>query len=124
MEFFDYRIFVCIRERPTPQESCAGNGAHATIQALKNEIARRGLAAQVKVNSSSCLDLCTGGPHLIVYPEGTWYSGLTADSVADFVEAQLVRGVKYAPLLRTENELKAIFTVKKAQKAAKAAPNS
>ena len=121
MEFFDYRIFVCIRERPAPQSSCAGHGAHDTVQALKAEIARRGLVAQVKVNQSSCLDLCTGGPHLIVYPEGTWYSGLTPESVADFVEAQLVRGVKYAPLLRTEEELKDIFAVKKVQKAAKAA---
>lgn len=124
MEPFDYRIFVCIRNRPAPEESCAGNGSLATIAALKKEIAARGLAAQVKVNQSSCLDLCTGGPHLIVYPEGTWYSGLTPELVPDFVEAQLVRGVKYAPLLRTEDDLRARFQAIKADKLRKAARNS
>lgn len=124
MEPFDYRIFVCIRNRPAPEESCVGNGSMETIAALKREIAARGLVTQVKVNQSSCLDLCTGGPHLIVYPEGTWYSGLTPELVPDFVEAQLVRGVKYAPLLRTADELNAHFETVKAAKAAKAKRDS
>lgn len=124
MEPFDYRIFICIRNRPAPEESCAGNGSLATIAALKQEIASRGLAAQVKVNQSSCLDLCSGGPHLIVYPEGIWYSGLTPEEVPAFVEAQLVRGVKYAPLLRTEADLMDHFQTIKAKKLRKAATNS
>jgi len=120
MEPFDYRIFVCIRERPAPQNSCAANGSHETVQALKQEILDRGLSAQVKVNQSSCLDLCSGGPHLIVYPQGTWYSGLTPKHVPAFVESQLVMGEPYTPLLRDEAELQQIFGGIKAAKAIRA----
>jgi len=118
MEPFDYRIFICIRERPAGKDCCVANGSLETVQALKAEIVRRGLLAQVKVNTSSCLDLCVGGPHLIVYPEGVWYSGLTKDHVADFVETQLIRGERYQPCLRDEGELQEFFSQKKAEKVA------
>lgn len=119
MEPFDYRIFVCIRERPAGQDCCVGNGSLATVQALKSEIARRGLRAKVKVNTSSCLDLCVGGPHLIVYPAGLWYSGLRAEQVPDFVETQLIQDQPYAPCLRDPAELERFFAGVKAEKAAK-----
>jgi len=53
MKPFKYRIFVCIRERPLGKEACAGNGALETVQLLKKEIAKRGLAAELKVNIPS-----------------------------------------------------------------------
>lgn len=120
MEPFDYRIFVCIRERPAGRDSCVGNGSLETVEVLKSEIAKRGLAGKVKVNTSSCLDLCVGGPHLIVYPEGIWYSGLTMDHVVPFVESQLMRGERYQPCLRDEQELQEFFAGVKSAKAAKA----
>ncbi len=116
MEPFDYRIFVCIRERPAGKDSCVGNGSLETVRLLKSEIAKRGLLAQVKVNTSSCLDLCSGGPHLIVYPEGIWYSGLTTEHVMPFIESQLLRGEAYAPCLRDEAELAGFFEGVKAKK--------
>lgn len=32
------------------------------------------------------------GPILVVYPEGHWYAGMTADRIEEFVERQIVRG--------------------------------
>jgi len=28
----------------------------------------------------------------VVYPEGNWYAGMTADRIPEFIERQLVRG--------------------------------
>ncbi len=109
MEPFDYRIFVCIRVRPQGRDSCEASGASETVRALEAEIEQRGLAGKVKINQSSCLDICVGGPHLVVYPEGIWYSGVTEEHVPAFVESQLIRGEPYAPCLRDEQELKEFF---------------
>jgi len=116
MEPFKYRVFVCIRERPAGRDSCVGNGAHKTVQLLKAEIARRGLKAELKINTSSCMDLCVGGPHAIVYPEGRWYSGLTAEHVIPFIETQLINGEIYQPCVREEAELMTFFDGVKKEK--------
>jgi (2Fe-2S) ferredoxin len=39
-----------------------------------------------------CLRVCAGGPILVVYPEGTWYAGMTADRIPRFVQEHLVDG--------------------------------
>ena len=33
-----------------------------------------------------------GGPILVVYPEGTWYMGMTADRIPRFVQEHLAEG--------------------------------
>src|SRR6266404_7016966 len=39
-----------------------------------------------------CLRICCHGPTMLVYPEGTWYHGMTADKIPHFVRQHLVEG--------------------------------
>jgi (2Fe-2S) ferredoxin len=39
-----------------------------------------------------CLRICTAGPTVVVYPEGTWYHGMTAERIPLFVQQHLVEG--------------------------------
>jgi (2Fe-2S) ferredoxin len=39
-----------------------------------------------------CLGLCKHGPNLIVYPEGTWYLGVTGEDVPEIVGRHLKDG--------------------------------
>ena len=39
-----------------------------------------------------CLRFCQGGPIMVVYPEGTYYAGMTAERIPEFVERHLVEG--------------------------------
>jgi (2Fe-2S) ferredoxin len=39
-----------------------------------------------------CLRICQQGPTVVVYPEGTWYHGMTADRIPQFVQQHLVEG--------------------------------
>jgi (2Fe-2S) ferredoxin len=39
-----------------------------------------------------CLRICCHGPTMLVYPDGTWYHGMTAERIPHFVEQHLVDG--------------------------------
>lgn len=39
-----------------------------------------------------CLRICCHGPTMVVYPEGTWYHGMTAERIPAFVQRHLVEG--------------------------------
>lgn len=41
---------------------------------------------------ADCLRVCMEGPILVVYPEGTWYSGMTKERIARFVREHLIEG--------------------------------
>jgi (2Fe-2S) ferredoxin len=41
---------------------------------------------------AGCLRVCKDGPIAVVYPEGTWYAGITAECVPRLVEEHLVQG--------------------------------
>jgi (2Fe-2S) ferredoxin len=64
---------------------------------LKDELKARNLSlatgpAACYRTKVGCLRICTGGPILVVYPEGTWYMGMTADRIPRFVQEHLVDG--------------------------------
>ena len=52
-----------------------------------------------------CLRICCHGPTLVVYPEGTWYHGMTADKVPRFVQEHLVAGEPISEWVFAENPL-------------------
>lgn len=118
MEPLTYRIFVCAADKEEGKSSCVRRGSKETLAALKEELIRRNLQFDMKAVPCGCYDLCERGPNLAVYPGGIWYSGLSKDKVADFVEAQLVAGKRYEPCACDENELRDFFAKRKARKMA------
>jgi (2Fe-2S) ferredoxin/ubiquinone/menaquinone biosynthesis C-methylase UbiE len=64
----------------------------ATIEALRQEVAARGLADEVQITTCGSLGACERGPNLVVYPEGVWYSGVRLEDVGELVESHFVQG--------------------------------
>ncbi len=91
---FRCHIFVCENRRPDADErgSCAARGGEAVRQAFKDELRRRGLKGEVRANGAGCLDACGHGPAVVIYPEGTWYGGVTPADVPEIVERHLIGG--------------------------------
>ena len=71
---------------------CSASGSVTIRETLEKEIANVGLENEVKVVQTGCFGLCELGPIMIVYPEGTFYSRVTVDDVAEVVSEHLVKG--------------------------------
>ncbi len=64
----------------------------ALIDVMERELAAAGLSDEVKVVKTGCFGLCALGPIMIVYPEGTFYSMVKEEDVAEIVGEHLLKG--------------------------------
>ncbi len=89
---FHRHVFLCIGDA-----CCTSEAGQAAWEVLKRELKDRNLSlsagpAACYRTKVQCLRVCAGGPILVVYPEGTWYTGMTADRIPRFVQEHLVEG--------------------------------
>jgi (2Fe-2S) ferredoxin/SAM-dependent methyltransferase len=102
MHPFRYHVFACEQRKPDGLPCCHANGSQAVIDALRREVAARGLFDTVAVTTTGSMGLCENGPNLVVYPEGTFYSHVTPADVPEIVTEHFQNGRPVARLARTD----------------------
>jgi (2Fe-2S) ferredoxin len=83
-------VFLC-----TGPKCCTPDIGIEAWEALKQKIKDAGLSEAEEVcqrTKVGCLRICCQGPTMVVYPEGTWYSHMTADRMDRLVREHLVQG--------------------------------
>jgi (2Fe-2S) ferredoxin len=92
----------------TGPNCCTPEDGLAAWEALKREIKEHDLSTgphacyRTKVG---CLRICCHGPTMVVYPEGTWYHGMTAERIPRFVREHLLNGNPVEEWIFARNEL-------------------
>ncbi len=81
---------------------CTSSGSAKVIDALKAELEKNGLTEEVQVIKTGCFGLCAVGPIMIVYPEGSFYSGVHAENIPEIVTVHLLKGRPVKRLLYKE----------------------
>ncbi len=71
---------------------CTSSGSPKIQAAFESEIEKLGLGDEVKVVQTGCFGLCALGPVVIVYPDGTFYSNVTVEDVAEIASEHLLKG--------------------------------
>jgi (2Fe-2S) ferredoxin/SAM-dependent methyltransferase len=89
---FRYHVFACDQRKPEGASCCSARGSAAVIDALRREVAARGLADVVQVTTCGSIGLCERGPNLVVYPDAVWYSGVTPGDVPEIVAEHFQNG--------------------------------
>ncbi|MBC7223949.1 MAG: NAD(P)H-dependent oxidoreductase subunit E, partial [Anaerolineae bacterium] len=71
---------------------CTASGSQAVLDALREEVARRGLENEVQVVQTGCRGFCAMGPVVMIYPEGIFYCQVRPEDVPEVVEETLLKG--------------------------------
>jgi len=81
-------VFICTNVRTDGTVACAnpGRGGDVLCKKLKEMVKAAGLKGKVRVARSGCLDLCSQGPNLFVYPDGNWHSGVREEDLPQILE--------------------------------------
>lgn len=92
MKRFEIHIFVCENKRPDdhPRGCCKDKGGAEVREKFKQRLKQLALNGEIRANASGCLDACEFGPVIVVYPEQTWYGGVTVDDVEEIIQSHLI----------------------------------
>ena len=71
---------------------CTSSGSKVLQQTFAEELEAKGLQDEVQIVQTGCFGLCALGPVVIIHPEGTFYSRVTKEDVAEIVEEHLLKG--------------------------------
>jgi (2Fe-2S) ferredoxin len=96
-------VFLC-----TGPNCCTPDEGLAAWEALKKEVKEQGLGGGPNAcyrTKVGCLRICCHGPTMVVYPEGAWYHGMTAERIPRLVRQHLVEGTPVAEWVFANNPL-------------------
>ena len=81
---------------------CTSSGSDKIAEAFENQIRTDGLDQEVRVIRTGCFGLCALGPIVVIYPEGSFYSRVKEEDVAEIVNEHLLKGRPVTRLLYDE----------------------
>jgi (2Fe-2S) ferredoxin len=100
-----YRRHVLLCTGPS---CCTPEEGMAAWDVLKAQIKQHDLGSGENAcyrTKVGCLRICCHGPTMVVYPEGTWYHGMSAERIPRFVQEHLVEGKPIGEWIFARNPL-------------------
>jgi (2Fe-2S) ferredoxin len=91
-------IFLCMGP-----DCCTPADAEIVWEYIKRRVRETSLHAMR--TKAQCLRICTGGPWLVVYPEGTWYGAITIERFEQILQQHLLGGRPIAEWITATNGL-------------------
>ena len=94
MSFYRHHVFFCCNQRNNGEDCCNNYDAQEVRDYAKRRVKELGLAGKGKtrVNVAGCLDRCSEGPVIVVYPEEVWYTYVDREDVDEIINEHLIHG--------------------------------
>ena len=94
MSHFKHHVFFCVTHRQEGEQCCNDHRAEDVRGYAKQRIKALGLNGEgkVRVNTSGCLDRCSEGPVMVIYPEGVWYTYVDNADIDEIISEHIQHG--------------------------------
>jgi (2Fe-2S) ferredoxin len=94
MSHYKNHVFFCLNRREDGASCCCDHGAEAMFEYAKKQAKKLGLHGKGKsrINRAGCMDRCSEGPVLVVYPEAIWYTYIDQEDIDEIIESHLING--------------------------------
>ena len=110
MSYYERHVFFCCNQRTNGKQCCADNGAVKVRDYAKDRIKELKMSGpgKVRINMAGCLDRCSQGPVIVVYPEEVWYTYVDESDIDEIINEHLVNGRVVERLLLPQEVAKAL----------------
>ena len=94
MTYFKHHVFFCTNQRDDGAKCCGASGGQAMRDYTKQKIKVLNMngAGKCRINSAGCMDRCSEGPLLVVYPEAVWYTYVDTEDIDEIITEHLQNG--------------------------------
>ncbi|HEY3326105.1 MAG TPA: (2Fe-2S) ferredoxin domain-containing protein [Novimethylophilus sp.] len=94
MNYYKHHVFFCLNQRDDGGPCCCDRGAGELFEYAKSQAKELGLHGKGKsrINRAGCLDRCSEGPVVVVYPEAVWYTYMDKHDIDEIIESHLKNG--------------------------------
>ncbi|HDY86103.1 hypothetical protein LCGC14_1367960 [marine sediment metagenome] len=89
-DIYKYHLFFCTHQRDGELVSCQQTGDAQSLRDYAKQRVKELKLKKIRVNNAGCLNRCTLGPILVIYPEGTWYHYETEADIDEIIDSHLV----------------------------------
>jgi (2Fe-2S) ferredoxin len=90
MSSYSRHILICTGQYCDPEGKAAV--IYRKLPVLLGEMGQYDNPQRVKRGTCPCLGVCSGGPLLVVYPDGVWYCHVDETLLARIVDEHLIDG--------------------------------
>lgn len=94
MSYYRQHVFMCTNLRQNGKQCCGDAGAEALRAYAKKKLKALGEAGEgrCRINSAGCLDRCSEGPVMVIYPEGVWYTYHNETDIDEILKKYVLEG--------------------------------
>ena len=84
-KLYKKHVFVCVNQRDNSNKKSCGHIGTQIRSNLKQEIIKRNLNQDIRINKSGCLGKCSQGPCLVIYPNQEWKFNLEIEDGEEII---------------------------------------
>ncbi|MES2691075.1 MAG: (2Fe-2S) ferredoxin domain-containing protein [Bacteroidota bacterium] len=86
---YDKHIFICNNQKAPGKNCCGDERGMELVNKFREVLKSKGLQGTVRAQRTGCIDACSNGPALVVYPEGTYYGNVKLKDVERIIEEHI-----------------------------------